>query len=127
MPDEALPQAKKPALKEEQAEEQDGRAPKKDRVSDDKLLMAVSWEVGEKWEELGVALGLEYKVVQSVQSNAVQRPDHMKAFHMLQEWKNRSAFKATYTALAEALEGCGLNSCAQKHCYTDTYTAVKDE
>lgn len=86
----------------------------------DKFLMDVAWEIGEKWEELGVALGLQYNVVQSAVSNATGKPHHMKAFYTLQEWKKRNAFKATYGALAEALETSGLNLCAQKYCYINT-------
>lgn len=93
-----------------------GRA-KEGRVSGDKFLMDVAWEVGEKWEELGVALGVEYKVLQSVVGSQVGKPVHMKAFYMLCEWKSRSGGRATYMTLAEALEESGLNSCAEEHCY----------
>lgn len=86
-------------------------------VTGDKLLMDVAWEVGGKWEELGVNLGLDYMVVQNAVSSAGGKPDHMKAFYILQEWKKRNVFKATHRALAKALEESGLNSCAQKYCY----------
>lgn len=79
--------------------------------------MDVAWEVGEKWEELGVVLGLEYKVLQSVVGSQLGKPDHMKAFYMLCEWRSRSGARATYATLADALEESGLNSCAEKHCY----------
>lgn len=118
--------------REEQAEDERGNAPRKrcrddivcgrakeGRVSGDKILMDVAWEVGEKWEELGVVLGLEYKVLQSVVGSQQGKPDHMKAFYMLCEWKSRSGSRATYTTLADALEESGLNACAEQHCYNN--------
>lgn len=90
---------------------------KEGKVSGDKFLMDVAWEVGEKWEELGVALGLEYKVLQSVVGSQIGKPAHMKAFYMLCEWKSRNGGRATYAALAEALDESGLSSCAEQYCY----------
>lgn len=87
------------------------------RITDDKLLMDIAWEIGEKWEEVGIALGINYKVLSStIGSNATSK-SHMKAFYMLQEWKNRAADSSTYITLASALEEVGLNSCAKTHCY----------
>ena len=92
---------------------------KEGRVTgDDKFFMDLGWEVGGKWEEVGVSLGMEYKVLQSVVGCQVGKPDHMKAFYMFLEWKKRCTFKATYTTLAKALEESGLNSCAEKYCHT---------
>ena len=120
------PTANNMQAKEEEEEEEGSCSRKRPResgcykegkVSEDKLLMDVGWEVGEKWEEVGVALGLEYKVLQSVVRSQHQgKPDHMKAFHMLREWKRRRAYRATYTELGQALEECGLNSCAEEYC-----------
>ena len=90
---------------------------KEGRISGERILMDVAWEVGDKWEELGVVLGLEYKVLQSVVGSQVGKPGHMKAFYMLCEWKSRSGSRATYATLVEALEESGLNSCAEKYCY----------
>ena len=81
--------------------------------------MDISTDIGGKWEELGVALGLDYSVVENVVSNAKDKRDHMKSFYVLREWKQRNAYKATYETLAAALEEIGLKSCAQKHCYAD--------
>lgn len=89
-------------------------------AADDKFLMDLGWEVGGKWEEVGVSLGVEYKVLQSVVGSQMGKPDHMKAFYMLLEWKKRYALRATYTTLAKALEESGLNSCAEQYCYTYT-------
>ena len=89
---------------------------------DDKRLMDIAWEVSDKWEELGVALGLEYKVLQSVVGSEQGSKVHMKAFYMLREWKRRFGLKATHAALAKGLEESGLNGCAQQYCYKPTHT-----
>lgn len=109
--DVATPEAKKPSSRL-----------KTDTNLDDKLLMEISWEVGGKWEELGVAVGLDHKVISNAVSSASSKPDHMKAFYVLQAWKKRHALESPYKALAAALEdqAVGLNSCAQKHCYTNS-------
>jgi hypothetical protein len=91
---------------------------KEGRISGDKFLMDVAWEVGEKWEELGVALEVGYKVLQSVVGSQAGKPTHMKAFYMLCEWRSRAGGRATYAALAGALEESGLNSCAEEYCYS---------
>lgn len=80
--------------------------------------MDVAWEIGDRWEEVGIALGIDYTVLNSTIGSDAKSPSHLKAFHMLQEWKRRAADSLTYITLATALEGAGLNSCAQKHCYT---------
>lgn len=90
------------------------------RIGDksDRFLMEVAHSIGPKWEEVGVALELDFDTVKSVvgsSDNGV--PEHLKAFHVLQEWKRRAAFGFTFTRLASALEEAGLRSCAQRHCY----------
>ena len=87
-------------------------------IEEDKVLLDIAWEVGDKWEEVGVALGLDYMVLKNVISSEPERPD-MKAFHMLHEWKRRIP-EQTYGMLASALEGTGLNTCAKKYCYSQT-------
>ncbi len=85
----------------------------------DNFLMAIAREVGEKWEEVGIALEVRYKTLRSTVAKAADS-EHMKAFHMLQEWSSRAADKFTYGYLASALEGAGLNTCARDYCYTPT-------
>ncbi len=94
-------------------------------MSEEKRLMDIAWEVGEKWEELGIALGLQYKVLQSAVGSQQGSKLHMKAFQMLQEWRQRLGNKATYPTLAKALEESGLVGCAQRHCYRATDTTSK--
>lgn len=90
---------------------------KEGRIDNDKFLMDIAHEIGGKWEEVGVALGVDFKVLRSVVGSETGKPDHMKAFYMLQEWKSRAAENCTYKFLAAALEGGGLNTCAQQYCY----------
>ena len=86
----------------------------------DRFLMEVAHSVGPKWEEVGVALDLDFDTVTSViGSRDGGASEHLKAFHMLQEWKKRAALDFTFTRLASALEEAGLNSCAQRHCYME--------
>ena len=68
-----------------------------------------------KWEEVGVALELDFATIQSVVGEG--QTEHMKAFHVLQEWKRVAADRLTFERLATALEDAGLNSCAYDHCY----------
>lgn len=88
------------------------------KIKSDKLLMDVAWEIGGKWEEVGIALGVDYKVLKSVVASEVAKADHIRAFNMLQEWKSRAADRYTYSTLSSALESTGLNTCAREHCYT---------
>lgn len=119
-PQSILPR-KRPAPSEHEEDEEDEEARLKEgkvTAQDDKFFMDLGWEVGGKWEEVGVSLGVEYKVLQSVVGSQVGKPDHMKAFYMFLEWRKRYALKATYATLAKALEESGLNSCAEQYCYT---------
>ena len=43
--------------------------------------------------------------------------DHMKAFHVLQEWKRLAAENLTFVTLRDALEEAGLYTCARSMCY----------
>lgn len=93
----------------------------------DRFLMEVARSVGPKWEEVGVALELDFDTVTSViGSREGGASEHLKAFHMLQEWKRRAALDFTFTRLATALEEAGLNSCAQRHCYVEQHSENED-
>ena len=80
--------------------------------------MDVAREICDKWEEVGIALAIDYKVLKSVIGGEAAKADHTKAFHMLQEWKSRAGEDFTYEVLSSALEDCGLSSCAQQYCYS---------
>ena len=90
----------------------------------DKFLMEVSHSVCSKWEELGIALDLDFGTIRSVVGGTGDgsRPEHMRAFYVLQEWKRRAADGFTFARLASALEEAGLTSCAQQHCYASEST-----
>ena len=82
--------------------------------------MHIAKSVGSKYEELGIALGLEWETVSSVTGSVGDpRPDYMKAFHVLQEWKRAAADNLTFVTLRDALEEAGLSTCAQVMCYTE--------
>ena len=84
----------------------------------DKLLMQIAKCVGPKYEELGIALGLPSATVDSVAGGRGEGlSEHMRAFHVLQEWKRVAAESLTFATLAAALEEAGLNSCARDTCY----------
>ena len=91
-------------------------------IGSDKVLMEIAREIGGKWEEVGVALDIDFKVLKSVVASETAKVDHMKAFYMLQEWKGRAADQFTYKTLASALEEAGLNTCAQMFCYLESRT-----
>ena len=93
----------------------------------DKFLMGVAHSVGSKWEELGVALNLDFGTIRSVVGADDGRPEHMRAFYMLQEWKRRAAEGFTFVTLATALEEAGLNSSAQRHCYVNDIIPSNEE
>ena len=83
----------------------------------DKVLMSISHKCGCKFMELGISLGLDYQAIANRVSRLEGKPEHLKAFEVLQEWKARGA---DCEALAAALEGIGMNGIALKYCYTRT-------
>lgn len=95
---------------------------KEGKIESDKLLMEIAREIGGKWEEVGVALDIDFKVLRSVVASETVKVDHMKAFYMLHEWKERAADQFTYKSLASALEEAGLNTCSQRFCYSEDET-----
>lgn len=82
--------------------------------------MKIGWEIGDQWEEVGVALNIDYKVLNGKIGNDMKSPSHLKAFHMLQEWKSRAGGSLSYSTLATALEASGLNTCAGTQCYINS-------
>ncbi len=93
--------------------------PKKGEITDgERFLLDIAREIGIKWLEVGVSLGIEVNILTSVVGSKPVE-DHMKAFHMLLEWRNRVPDGFTYGNLASALEAAGLVKCARDHCYAD--------
>lgn len=84
----------------------------------DKTLLAISKEVCSKYVDLGIELDLPHSTVEST-TGAVgaSKPEHLKAYYVLQSWKQRAGSDFTFTVLARALEDIGLATVAQNHCY----------
>ena len=101
------------------------RRPKRRRLFrtgdiNDQTLLAIAEDVGSKYTELGIKLGLDYSWIQSnVENKPSMNKDHLKALHILEEWKSRSGEEFGFAELAKALESdvTGLNRVAVKFCY----------
>ncbi len=92
---------------------------KKGEITDgERFLLSIARKIGGKWQEVGISLGIEINVLTSVVGSKAAE-DHMKAFHMLLEWRSRAPDGFTYGNLASALEDAGLDKCARNHCYAD--------
>ena len=84
---------------------------------DDRYLIGIARDIADNWHEVSIELGLPESVVNSVVGAIGTSPDHMKSYHMLQEWKHRASDDFTYQNLALALEKSGLSTVAKKYCY----------
>ena len=87
----------------------------------DRLFNDISMDIGDKYMEVGIFLGLAYRMLRNeleiVQFNTLSV--NRKAMMMLQLWKdNTPEGDLTYSALANALEKNGFIRCADKYCYT---------
>ena len=89
-------------------------------VTDDTTLLNIARDVGTKWEELGIALGMNYEILKNEVVSEASKGEHMKAFNMLRVCRSRDADMFTYEKIAAAMENCGLNSSARKYCYEAT-------
>ncbi len=86
----------------------------------EKFLLAVARGVGGKWEEVGIALEVEYNALMSTVTSRPAGPEHMRAFDMLRKWREQVAEGFTYRNLASALESASLKTCSREHCYTSS-------
>ena len=85
----------------------------------DRLFNNVAMDIGSKYKEVGVDLGLSYKRLENELDSGVlaMQPASKKAFKMLQLWKDSVAEEdSTYSKLAAALEKNDLNRCASMYC-----------
>ena len=109
-------------------EEAAGKVVKSGAIKDpDRLFKDMSKDIGDKFEDVGIDLGVAYQTLQNeletVQFNTL--PVNRKAMKMLHLWKdNTTEGDLTYSKLAAALEKNDLTHCADKYCYT-TATATK--
>ncbi len=86
----------------------------------DQTLLDISQAACSKYMDLGIRLGLPYTVITSTIGGVGSiKPEHLKMFYVLQEWKGRAANKFTFDVLSEALEDVGLASVAHNFCYAD--------
>ena len=103
------------------------RTIKDSKIRGETVLMNIAKDISEKWEEVGVYLGLSTKSIKNELSSESGLTLNKKAFHMLLLWRDSTAEDdITYTALAKALEASGLNSCATKYCYTADLDRAED-
>ena len=87
---------------------------------DDETLLDISQAACSKYTDVGIRLGLPYSVISStIGGVGSSKPEHLKMFYVLQEWKERAANKFTFDVLSKALEDVGLASVARNFCYTD--------
>jgi len=84
----------------------------------DQTLLEISRSVCSKYTELGIQLKLLFTEVQSIIGGlGPDKPDHLKAFYILQEWKARAGGDYSYQTLCTAMEHIGLTSTAHRLCY----------
>lgn len=94
-------------------------------IEDDRFLLNISRDINNRWQELGIELGLSHSALQSIpvdQTSGV----HMCAYIMLQEWKRQSP-EATYHHLQLSLEKIHLHECVHKHLFVDPDLLQREE
>ena len=85
----------------------------------DRLFNNVAMDIGSKYKEVGIELGLTYTLLNNELDTGafMMFPASKKAFKMLQLWKDSVAEEdLTYSKLAAALEKNGLKRCASMYC-----------
>ena len=90
-------------------------------ITDDKLFNDMALDISDKYEEVGLELGIPYKVLRSELESGpfMMMQGHKKATRMLNLWRDAQGEDGcTYKVLAAALEKQGLRRCAQNYCYT---------
>ena len=93
-----------------------------------KLFNDLAMDISDKYEEVGLELGLPYKTLRSELESGLtlMLQGHKKATRMLHLWKDTADEESfTYKVLADALEKRGLQRCAYDHCYTSSLVTEK--
>ena len=88
----------------------------------DRLFNNLALEISDKYKEVGVELGLQYKLLYDELETGLYMmlTTSKKAMKMLRLWQQSiSEDQFTYSVLAAALEKCGLHRAARKFCYTE--------
>ena len=86
----------------------------------DRLFNSLSVDICDKPMEIGIELGLPFKVLKNKLETGqlIMLEGSKKAMEMLQLWKDSvDEDECTYSALAAALEKHGFRGCARKYCY----------
>ena len=87
------------------------------KIESDQVFMKIGNELGDKWMNVGVALGMKYKDLKNTIKDDHNIEHHLKPMEMFQMWKSKAGDSCTYATLATALEEVGLDTCAQTYCY----------
>ena len=87
------------------------------KIEGDQVLMKIGRELGDKWMDVGVALGMKYKDLKNTIEDNPRIPHHLKPMEMFQMWQSKAGDSFTYATLATALEEVALDTCAQTNCY----------
>ena len=87
----------------------------------DRLFNNISMDICNKYQEIGIELGLEGKILTNeLETGEIKmQQGNKKAIRMLQLWQqfvDKDNF--TYSVLAAALEKHGFRRCAYNYCYT---------
>ena len=90
---------------------------RQDKITDIALIK-IGREIGDKWLEVGVLLGMHFEDLQSRIEDNLKIPNERRPLHMLKDWQKVAADTFNYETLATALKEVGLNTCAMKYCYT---------
>lgn len=89
----------------------------KDGKPSDLELDGLAGKIGEKWEKLGLRLGICQDVLGTIAANARDKP-----LQMLLHWKNTTPSATLYHDLYHALchDRVGLNNVAKEFCGKET-------
>lgn len=93
-----------------------------------KLFNDLGMDISDKYEEVGLELGLPYNTLRSEleSGHTLMLQGHKKATRMLHLWKESADEESfTFKVLAAALEKRGLQRCAYDHCYTSSLVPEK--
>jgi len=80
-------------------------------------LEGLGREIGNRWINLGLRLGVEETMIKVI--NRVNKQLSEKGFQVLMYWERRKGPEATYLALCDALqhESVGRGDLAKKYCF----------
>ena len=86
----------------------------------DRLFNDLAVEIGDKYLEIGIELGLQFQVLNNELETGAFKMERgsKKALNMLYLWRESTCHEDfTYSVLAAALEKHGFHRCAHEYCY----------